>query len=99
MDTRQKVSQMYDMGIIEQRFSETEKVLNRTEDIIALKKLQASVYEELGWFDETQDIIVEISKLNEQNRDGMCHCKIGTIIIDGCDYGTCGQCGKPTTDE
>lgn len=57
---------MCNMCTIEKSFKETEDVLNRTVDIKALKQLQVSIYEEMGWFEEAEDVMVEISKLNEK---------------------------------
>ncbi len=91
---------MCDMCRVENAFKEAETTLNRTVDLIALKKLQATVYDEMDWLDEVQELLEELEQMTETEKQaGMCTCKHGTMIIGGENHGTCGECGKPTTDE
>ena len=85
---------------IEDSFKEAEDILNRTVDLIALKKLQASVYEEMNWFDESEQALAEAEQMSSTEKEvGMCTCKHGTMVIGGENHGTCGECGRPTVDE
>ena len=91
---------MCNMCRVEEAFKEASQGMNRTVDTIALKKLQAKIYEEFDWFEEAEELLTEVKTLeSNETKAGMCTCVHGTIVLGGANHGTCGECGKPTTDE